>query len=400
MFQVLARHNNNGSDVLSDFPWNGFPLRAFLYEPPIGQRPSKPGNGSSEQALPGQTSAGIFSSGPTGIAHDTGFFIGNAVMGGYNKSILPLDSIPSTNQGNINGTTHYMSQEAVAHSSWHGPGIYFPVRPVSSREALPYPTASSLAIPRDQTLPEWFQQNGLHEMRDAALASERFHGYQMSPSNPFAAPQMMGPIAPVSHYPNHTYGFTNATPMVPVYGGVPIVYPAMPSPRPVPHGPHPMHENDDGTPINVAQGFISIERRGVYVHNLNHDATSKDLEDLFRQVGPVEGCEILKGPDKGKQCKATVAFRSEGEAKAAIDKFDKKPFMGRPLAVRLNKDPTTAQEAPKATKIAGPSSESTTSTRVIIANGSMGDLPDIGDLSIDGGGTGKLVTVLLVKVQC
>lgn len=157
-----------------------------------------------------------------------------------------------------------------------------------------------------------------------------------------------------------------------------------------------MHENDDGTPINVAQGFISIERRGVYVHNLNHGATSKDLEDLFRQVGPVEGCEVLKGPDKGKQCKATVAFRSEGEAKAAIDKFDKKPFMGRPLAVRLNKDPTTTQEAPKATKIADPSSESTTSTRVIIANGSMGDLPDIRDLSIDGGSTGKLVTVLLV----
>lgn len=155
-----------------------------------------------------------------------------------------------------------------------------------------------------------------------------------------------------------------------------MAYSAMPSPRPVPHGSHPIHENDDGTPINVAQGFISIERRGVYVHNLSHDATSKDLEDLFRQVGPVEGCEVLKGPDKGKQCKATVAFRSEGEAKAAIKKLDKTTFMGRVLAVRLNKDPTTTQEAPNTTKVAGPSSENTSSTRVIIANGSMGDLPD------------------------
>lgn len=276
-----------------------------------------------------------------------------------------------------------MSQETVAHSAWHGPGIYLPVRPAPTREALPYPTASPLAIPGDQTLPDWLEQSGLYKMRDLSITSESFHGYQMSPPNPFAAPQTMGPVALVSHYPVCTYGFTNATPMVPIYGGVPVVYSAMPSPRSLPHGSHPMHENDDGTPINVAQGFISIEHRGVYVHNLSHDATSKDLEDLFRQVGPVEGCEVLKGPDKGKQCKATVAFRSEGEAKAAMKKFDKKVFMGRPLSVRLNKDPTTTKEAPKTTKLAGSSTANTgsstantTSTKVIIANGSMGDLPD------------------------
>ena len=155
-----------------------------------------------------------------------------------------------------------------------------------------------------------------------------------------------------------------------------MAYPGVQSTQPVLRTAQSMHKNDDGTPINVAQGFVSIESRGVYVHNLSHDATSKDLENLFREVGHVEFCEVRKEPNKGKQCKATVTFSSEGEARAAIAKFDRRPFMGRILAVRLNKDFTKTQEAPTSTAKAGSSSEGAPSKSVIIANGSMGDLAD------------------------
>lgn len=375
--KALTNYNNNALDALSGFVWNGFRLTAVLYHPSVEQRHAKPGNSSSEQVWPMQTSGTTFPSGPgAGIAQVSGLMVGNAAAGVYNNGILPLNSIPNTRQADITGPMHYMNLETATQSSWQGPDVYLPVRPVSSREALPYPTAGSLAILGDQTLPEWFQSSSQHEMRDNALAAERFHRYQMSATNPFGSPQMTGPISPVSVLPAFTYGFTNATPMVPSYGGVPMVYPCIPSTQPLSAAPHPMHKNDDGTPINVAQGFISIERRGVYVHNLSHDATSKELEDLFRQVGHVERCEVMKGPDKGKQCKAIVAFSSEAEARTAIDTFHEKVFMGRKLSVRLNKDPTKTQEASTATTIAGPASESAASTRVIIANGSMGDLAD------------------------
>ena len=338
--KALTKLNNKKPDALSGRVWNGHPLTACLY------------------------------------LQDSGFIVGNAVPGGYNNSFVPPNSTPNANQANLSGTMHHMNQEMIAHYSWQGSEVYLPASPVPSRGALPYPTAGSLAMAGNQTVPEWYQRSSQQELRDVTIASEMFSRFHISPTNQVRPSQMMGHTSPVSPFPTLTYGFTNATSLVPVYGGVPMVYTGIPNTQPPQPAPHPMHKNDDGTPINVAQGFVPIESRGVYVHNLSRDATSKDLEDLFRQVGHVERCEVSKGPDKGKQCKATIAFSSEGEARAATKNFDGKVFMGRALAVRLNKDSTKTQETPRSTTIAGPSSEGGTSTRVIVANGSMGDLAD------------------------
>ena len=192
---------------------------------------------------------------------------------------------------------------------------------------------------------------------------------------------MIGPLSPVLPFPPAEYGFINPTAMPPAYG-TPICYPGIPNTQPIPVAPPPIHTNTNGTPINVVQGALHIESRGVFVHNLSHDATPKNVEDLFGQVGPVVLCDLRKGADRGKRCNATVVFSSEEEAKAARDRFHDKTFMGRKISVRLDKETTLTQEAPRTTG-AGPSSGSATSTGVIIANGSMRDLgEDPGEILI------------------
>lgn len=367
----LAKFNNNKIDTLDGFVYYGSPLTAYIFPVPPGNLGlTQPGNHSSEQVSPGRTSAKTFPSGHgAGIAQESGFIVGNAASGGYNKSILPLNYIPNANQANITGTMHHTTQQAVTHYSWQGSDDYLPARPIPSGEALLYPTAGPQAISGDQ-----YQRNDQQE-RDLAFGCELFRDYQNATCH-FGPPQITGAISTISPFSPPVYGLTNAIPITQIYGGAPMAYTAVPSTHSHTSVPHPMHKNDDGTPINVAQGCISIERRGVYVHNLSRDATPKDLEDLFRQVGHVERCEVRKAPDKGKRCKATVAFSSEEEAKAAVEKFHGKAFMGRTLTVRPNKDHTKMQEAPNPSNIPCSSSEGATSTKVIIANGSMGDLAD------------------------
>ncbi|SLM33755.1 RNA recognition motif domain [Lasallia pustulata] len=272
---------------------------------------------------------------------------------------------------------HYANQGTIANYPWQGSDIYHPSGPVPLPEALHYPTVS-----------EWYQPGGQEDMQRAAFAVEWFRINQESPADQFGPPPLMVPFSSVSSGQWFTYGFTNGAPMVQVYDGVPMAYPGVQSTQSVPHTAQSIHMNDDGTPINVAQGFVSIESRGVYVHNLSHDATSKDLENLFREVGHVELCEMRKESDKGRQCKAAVTFSSEGEARAAIARFDRRPFMGRILAVRLNKDFTKTQEAPTPSAKAGPSSEGAPSSRVIIADGSKGDL-----IEWDGGAPSSRVII-------
>ena len=371
----FGKANNNRADTLSGFVWEGHTLGSFAFYPPEsllyypkpkGQRPARPRHKSSDQGLPGQASAGTFASGQgAGSAENSSFVGGDAVPGGYNNSNLPRNPIPDTNQANMTGDMHYANQGTIANYPWRGSGIYHHSEPVPLRETLHYPTVS-----------EWYQPGGQQDMQRAAFAVDWFRFNQKSPADQFGPPPLMVPLSPVSPPPSFTYGFSNAAPMVQVYSGVLMAYPGVQSTQSVPHTAQSIHTNDDGTPINLAQGFVSVESRGVYVHNLSHDATSKDLENLFREVGHVELCEMRKESDKGRQCKAAVTFSSEGEARAAIARFDRRPFMGRILAVRLNKDFTKTQEAPTSSAKAGPSSEDAPSTRVIIANGSMGDLAD------------------------
>ena len=193
---------------------------------------------------------------------------------------------------------------------------------------------------------------------------------------------MICPLSPVPPFLPAEYGFTNPSAMPPAFG-TPMYYPGIPNTESIPVASNSMHTNTNGTPINVAQGALPIESRGVFVHNLSHEATPKDVEDLFSQVGPVALCDVRKGADRGKRCNATVVFSSEGEAKAARDRFHDKPFMGRKISVRLDKETTLTQETPRTTG-AGTSSGSTTSTGVVIANGFMRDLgEDPGEILIE-----------------
>lgn len=76
--------------------------------------------------------------------------------------------------------------------------------------------------------------------------------------------------------------------------------------------------------------------RRLFVGNLPYKTTEADLKELFSQVGDV--VSVHHPIDKGTQRPRGFAFvemATDDQAQAAIAKFDKAEFAGRPLTVNI-----------------------------------------------------------------
>ena len=72
----------------------------------------------------------------------------------------------------------------------------------------------------------------------------------------------------------------------------------------------------------------------LYVGNLSHETTSKEIRDLFSAVGVVESCQLIEDRETGRSKGfAFVEMNSEEAANAAKEKFNGHDLHGKTLKV-------------------------------------------------------------------
>jgi RNA recognition motif-containing protein len=95
-----------------------------------------------------------------------------------------------------------------------------------------------------------------------------------------------------------------------------------------------------GTHVNVGQGAIKTEVRGIFVSNVDYKATSKDLQRYFGRAGEIVKCQLQKDPATGKsKGNATVQYAVAKDAQNAVRMFNSEQYMSMRLKVRLDKEP-------------------------------------------------------------
>jgi len=73
----------------------------------------------------------------------------------------------------------------------------------------------------------------------------------------------------------------------------------------------------------------------ILISNLAYGVTSKDLKDLFKDIGPIKSTTInffSNGKSKGT---GQVIFIRRNDAKRAIDKYNKVELDGRPMRIEM-----------------------------------------------------------------
>jgi RNA recognition motif-containing protein len=107
------------------------------------------------------------------------------------------------------------------------------------------------------------------------------------------------------------------------------------------HAQGPMYvSSSTGTHVNVSQGAIKTEVRGIFVSNVDYKASSKDLQRYFGRAGEIVKCQLQKDPATGKsKGNATVQYAVAKDAQNAVRMFNSEKYMGMRLKVRLDKEP-------------------------------------------------------------
>jgi hypothetical protein len=114
------------------------------------------------------------------------------------------------------------------------------------------------------------------------------------------------------------------------------------NPNQVPrHSQGPMYvSSSTGTHVNVSQGAIKTEVRGIFVSNVDYKATSKDLQRYFGRAGEIVKCQLQKDPATGRsKGNATVQYAVAKDAQNAVRMFNSEKYMDMRLKVRLDKEP-------------------------------------------------------------
>lgn len=162
------------------------------------------------------------------------------------------------------------------------------------------------------------------------------------------APAPYVPVQP--GYPYPVYSSAPSYAIQPVY--------STPAPQMLPVVTQPMvyAANNNGMPVNVRDGAVLTESRGIFIQNLSFKASSDELRNLLYTVGrPIE-CKVHRdraGVSKGV---ATAKFASVHEAQLAVAQLNSIQHRGMTLKVRLDQDTTVVGQV-------GPP---------LVVNGSMG----------------------------
>jgi hypothetical protein len=134
-----------------------------------------------------------------------------------------------------------------------------------------------------------------------------------------------------------------------------------------------------GTHVNVGQGAIKTEVRGVFISNIDYKAGSKELQKFFSRAGEIVHCQLLRDSATGKsKGNATVQYAAANDAKNAVRLFHNEKYMGMRLKVRLDKEPVaigvpsaSSSRSNGTASTARPTQQSRNNTEPIIVNGSV-----------------------------
>jgi hypothetical protein len=154
-------------------------------------------------------------------------------------------------------------------------------------------------------------------------------GYEYATAQPMAAGPQLFP-------PHSMYGYDYATAQ---FYNTPAIDPGYAPPIQLPvdsantYGMPVYSANTYGLPVNVRDGAILTEARGIFISNLSYDCTLEDLFSILLTVGNPVDYKLFKGF-------ATATFRSQDLAQDAADNLNKVEHMGKTLNVRMDKETT------------------------------------------------------------
>lgn len=93
-----------------------------------------------------------------------------------------------------------------------------------------------------------------------------------------------------------------------------------------------------GIHVNVAQGTINTETRGVFISSIDYKASSKDIAQHFSKAGELVDCRLQKDLANGRsKGKAIVQYTMAENANKAVRMFHNQTWMSMRLIVRLDK---------------------------------------------------------------
>lgn len=103
--------------------------------------------------------------------------------------------------------------------------------------------------------------------------------------------------------------------------------------------PTDVHVGETGIPINVSQGVVRTEARGIFISNLPVVIYRRDIEDHFRRAGTIVHTEMVTDAKTGAfKGVAIVRYSSPSEAQLAIRMFNESQWLGRILHVRKDRE--------------------------------------------------------------
>lgn len=111
-------------------------------------------------------------------------------------------------------------------------------------------------------------------------------------------------------------------------------YPTMPA-MTAPTAP-PM-TNEHGLPVNIANGVVRTESRGVHISGLVWGVSENDIRELVRPYGRPQAVEV-------KRSSATIRFGSVEEARQVIERLDQIRFHERRITVKEDRESTPVQD--------------------------------------------------------
>lgn len=151
---------------------------------------------------------------------------------------------------------------------------------------------------------------------------------------PYAAPPTQY-MAVQPGYPYPTYSSTAPSfPMPPVYAAHASLI------SPVVIQPAVYSASSSGMPVNIRDGAMLTESRGIFIQNLSYKVGSDELKNLLYTVGRPVDCKVHRDRSGVSKGVATAKFASTHEAQLAVTHLNRKPHRGMTLKVRLDQDTT------------------------------------------------------------
>lgn len=205
----------------------------------------------------------------------------------------------------------------------------------------------------------------MHNEHRARTQNQAFVAYQLSHGNINPVRHQViheGQVPAFPSLPRHAYGPPPGA-LMPASGfGSPSAVPGYdqftvavdPSYSTV--GPAPIFVTPEhGLPVNLTNGALITESRGVFVGNLPYDTEWKDLKTFLNSAGNLEKCDVPRSGGKARGY-GTALFATVEEAQRACNMFDQQWFRGRQIKVRPDKYTRCKQrdDAPALDRPSGP----------------------------------------------